>query len=297
MRGAPGNSGQAGNGPRRRAALEQIDNTRRRARDANEALNVARARLETVRAQAAPPTEDTRRQFQQQRFSFERTLEVETDRLASLRAELDSRTANRESDIRAAVLNSPEHVAMANGFLTQIGVLERLASENRTTAAIIILIDIISFGFDLAAVLAKVTSYVPTTYAALLASKTYVAEVKIVDSMMEELKSFERREPGEPRSCRRRQSWSTTVQAPAAPAGTRSEILGGGAPNGGAPNGGGPNSGGPNGGGPDGGGPDGGGPDGGGPDGGGPDGGGPDGGGPDGGGPDGPRPDSGQVRT
>ena len=50
------------------------------------------------------------------------------------------------------------------------------------------LIDVISFGFELAAVLAKVTSYVPTTYAALLARDAYLRVVRMVDEMMVELK-------------------------------------------------------------------------------------------------------------
>jgi hypothetical protein len=50
-----------------------------------------------------------------------------------------------------------------------------------------LLIDLTSFGFELAAVLAKVTSYVPTTYAALLARDAYMQVVHIVDEMMVQL--------------------------------------------------------------------------------------------------------------
>jgi hypothetical protein len=48
-------------------------------------------------------------------------------------------------------------------------------------------IDFVSFGFELAAVLAKMMSYVPTTYAALLARDAYMSDVRIVDGMMKVL--------------------------------------------------------------------------------------------------------------
>jgi hypothetical protein len=53
--------------------------------------------------------------------------------------------------------------------------------------AVIALIDLVSFSLELAAVLAKVTSYVPTTYAMLLARDAYLAAVRTVDEMVKEL--------------------------------------------------------------------------------------------------------------
>ena len=40
-----------------------------------------------------------------------------------------------------------------------------------------------SFGLELAAVLAKITSFIPTTYAALLARNAFILVVDIVDEM------------------------------------------------------------------------------------------------------------------
>jgi hypothetical protein len=96
-----------------------------------------------------------------------------------------------EQAIGRAIENAPDHVAADNGFLAGISELERIAERDTKIALIILLIDIISFGFELAAVLAKVTSYVPTTYAALLARDAYLRSARIVDEMMTQLKQSE----------------------------------------------------------------------------------------------------------
>lgn len=123
-----------------------------------------------------------------QRVAFEQTFDAENAELSRLKDELAKLTRGGEQAIGRAIENAPDHVAADNGFLAGISELERIAERDTKIALIILLIDIISFGFELAAVLAKVTSYVPTTYAALLARDAYLRSARIVDEMMTQLK-------------------------------------------------------------------------------------------------------------
>jgi hypothetical protein len=78
-------------------------------------------------------------------------------------------------------------VAYDGGFLAQLKVLEQMAQQDHKILAILLLVDFVSFGFELAAVLAKITSFVPSTYAMHLARDAYMDAVKIVDDMVAEL--------------------------------------------------------------------------------------------------------------
>jgi Domain of unknown function (DUF4407) len=191
IRGAPGNSGQAGYGLRYRAAMEQVTNAKARARAISNELATARSRLDTLRQQLPSTKETDLRRAQDQLPGFEKSLRDETAKLEGLKKELAEPTANRENKIRDAVLKAPDHARRDDGFLGQLIVLQQIAEENSKIAAVILLIDIVSFGFELAAVLAKVASYVPTTYATLLARDSYMRDVRIVDDMTFQLKMID----------------------------------------------------------------------------------------------------------
>jgi hypothetical protein len=199
IKGAAGNSGQVGNGPRRRAAMERVANARKHAEEINDALNAARTRLDALRKRSPSGNESMKRQFRDQRVTFEGSLDAESAKLAALKADLDSRIRNRESAIRSAVENSPDHVGLANGLLGQIAALEKIADENTKIFLIIILIDLVSLGLELSAVLAK-ASYVPTTYAALLASNAFMRAAHIADDINAELRAIDRQEHNQPES-------------------------------------------------------------------------------------------------
>ena len=188
IKAAPGNSGQVGNGPKRKAAMEQIANARNHAQESARALEAARARLDTLRSQHGSTNEAMKQQSHDQLPTFEKTLAAENARLTAMKDELARLTQGRGDAIRAALDKMPNHVRRDDGLLAQITVLELIAQGDSKIAAVIVLIDVISFGFELAAVLAKVTSYVPTTYAALLARDAYLRVVRMVDEMMVELK-------------------------------------------------------------------------------------------------------------
>jgi hypothetical protein len=198
IKGADGNSGQAGNGPRRRAAIEQAANARRHVQEVTDALTAARVRLAALRKQTPSANEEAKQQAHDQLPTFEETLRAEDAKLASVKNELTNLTTDREGAIQKAIEDAPNHVALESGLLTQIRVLEQIAKENSKIAAVILLIDVISFGFELAAVLAKVTSYVPTKYAALLASNAFMSAVRIADSMLAELNASESKNRAQP---------------------------------------------------------------------------------------------------
>jgi Domain of unknown function (DUF4407) len=186
IKGTIGNSGQAGNGPRHQAALEMVTNAKRRLREITDALTAARGRLDAS-SQSNAVTKDPQKQNQDRLQTFEATLAAEDASLTSLRSRLSELTAERENNIRKMVEAAPDHVARDEGLLARISVLERMAQADSKIAAVIFLIDLTAFGFELAAVLAKMTSYVPTTYAALLARNAYMRIVRIVDEMTHEL--------------------------------------------------------------------------------------------------------------
>jgi hypothetical protein len=195
---APGNSGQPGFGLRYRAAMEQVNKAKARAQDLDAKLNAARDRLETLRQQLSSSSDKVMQRAHDQLGGFEQTLNAENAKLAALKRELAQLTAGRETALRTAIENAPDHVARDDGFLAQIVVLEHMAEKDSKIAAVILLIDLVSFGFELAAVLAKVTSFVPTSYAALLARDAYMRAVRMADEIMIELKTMETRGQSEP---------------------------------------------------------------------------------------------------
>jgi uncharacterized protein YukE len=187
---APNNSGQAGQGPRYRAAMDQVKNAKAHAADIADALAKARGRLDALQGSV---TAETKQASHGQLTEFEQALKVANEKLTGLKAELDRLANGRESAIRRAVESAPDHISRQTGFLAQIVALERLAEEDRKIALVILLIDFVSFGLELAAVLAKVTSYCPTTYATLLARDAYLTSVRVADEVMTELKAIEAR--------------------------------------------------------------------------------------------------------
>jgi hypothetical protein len=187
IRGSQENSGVPGDGPRRRAAMEALDNARSDAAKVSAALDAARARIDVLHQQSAASDQTSAQRSETELPRFDAALATEEGKVRTLRDDLDRRTEHREEAIRAAVEAAPNYIPPANGVLSQIKALEHLAKDDPKIAVTIILVDVVSFGFELAAVLAKVTSYVPTLYTALLARNAYMRVVRLVDGMMAEL--------------------------------------------------------------------------------------------------------------
>lgn len=197
IKGSSANSGVPGPGPRHKAAIEQLADARSHAQDVARSLDAARGRLEALRGQISSANAEVRQRSQSQLPAFERAFAAESATLSAMKDHLSALTHGRDDAIRHAVENSPGYVGLDHGLLTQLAALKQIAQGDREIAAVILLIDLTSFGFELAAVLAKVTSYVPTTYAAFLARDAYLGAVRTVDAMAKELDRG-RRDDNEP---------------------------------------------------------------------------------------------------
>jgi hypothetical protein len=190
IRSAPGNSGRPGRGVRYRAAMEQVENDRAHASEVNRNVDAARARIDSIRERAPEANQAALAHSREQLPGFENKLKEENAKRAALKKELDDLIAGRESAIRNAIESAPDHVSFNGGFLASIMALEHISAEDSKIFLIIALIDVCSFGFELAGVLSKVTAYVPTKYSMIIARDSYMQAVRMADEMMTELKTF-----------------------------------------------------------------------------------------------------------
>ncbi len=206
IRGDPGNTGKPGAGPVREGAQERVLSATANAEAATKAANAAQARLDALRQQMTASQPDRIRQAQAQLPALEAEFRDETQRLSQLRAQVADLTQHREEAIRTGVDAAPNHVGYDDGLLGQLVALQHIARDPQI-AFVVALIDFVSFGLELAAVLAKVTSFVPTLYSALLARDAYLAAVGIAGQVEDELEKLQRRPvdtSDEGRSCHRR---------------------------------------------------------------------------------------------
>jgi hypothetical protein len=187
IRGTQANSGIAGDGPRRRAAMEAVSDAKDDVRQIAIALDAVRNRIDALHKESVSSEEASRQQSQSELPRFEAALATEDSKFHALQDQLAGLTKRRNDAIREAVEAALNQSPADSGFLAQIGALEHIAQADPKIAAVIILIDLTSFGFELAAVVAKVFSFVPTQYAALIASEAYLHVVRLVDEMMAEL--------------------------------------------------------------------------------------------------------------
>ena len=180
IKAAPGNSGVPGNGPVRAAAEERVQTATVERDDTVRELADARTRLEKLRQQARGAD---RGQLAKAAIpQVERDLGAARQDLAGLRKQLADRIKGRDEAVRHEIENSPEQVGRGTGMLAQLVALRRIAQDPEILA-VILLIDLTSFGLELAAVLAKVTTFIPTTYALLLARNAYLRAVETADEI------------------------------------------------------------------------------------------------------------------
>ena len=184
LRNSPGNSGTPGYGVRYRAAQERLRLAKARADEIEAALKNARAKIESLRAQNSVAAEATQQRAKSQLPEYERALHDAEAKLAQLKSELDRLSGGREEAIRRAAEASPQYVRRDTGFLAQVMALHQIAAEKPWIALIIGLIDVVSFSLELAAVLAKILCFIPTSYAILLVRETHLASLRIADELV-----------------------------------------------------------------------------------------------------------------
>jgi hypothetical protein len=124
-------------------------------------------------------------------ISFEGALDAEKANLARLKSELTKLTDDREAAIRRAVEQAPSYVPFEAGLLTRIRELDRISQESTKVMLVIILIDVCSFGFELAAILSKLLGNVPFEYSARYARNVYMRRVQIAEKMADDLEAID----------------------------------------------------------------------------------------------------------
>lgn len=184
---APGNTGIVGNGPHYRAAMAAVETAKQHAQEVAASLEAARSRLNELRKQLASSDKAEQERSHGELPGYEATLASEEAKLANLKAQLDSLIKGREDAIRHGVESAPDYVPLNNGFLAQVAALDEVARKNTQVHTFKLLIELISFGFELSALLAKTASALPSEYARLAARDAYLRAVRIVDELVAEL--------------------------------------------------------------------------------------------------------------
>ena len=177
-----GTSGIAGDGPMHRAAIEQVSDAKRRARDAAAEVEVARHRLDVLRQQNSTSDDAARQRAHGQLPEFESALATEITTLATLKDQYERLSQNREEEIRHDEESSPNYVPLNEGFLAQAGGLARIAESNPAQKFLVIAIEMTSFGFEFAVVLVAMM-LVPTQYSLLAVRDLYEETIRVADHM------------------------------------------------------------------------------------------------------------------
>jgi hypothetical protein len=117
-----------------------------------------------------------------------RGKEAQQARLANLQEEHKRLTADRERIIREAVEADPTYVPKDEGFIARLRALRQLMGDPEI-AIIVALFDLAFFGIELAAVLSKILTKVPSTYAVMLASEEHLSAFHAAKELARAIKS------------------------------------------------------------------------------------------------------------
>jgi Domain of unknown function (DUF4407) len=166
-----------GYGPARRAADERVANAARNAKSAADALTEAQSRLRELEGTIL--AENGRRSS----IAEARLKEIieakrtEETRLAEFEAEFQRLTNGRERAIRESVEADPNFIPKDEGFLARLRALKRLAADDPWGATMILLVDLMFVGIELAGVMAKTMSFIPMEYGRTLAKNEILRAV------------------------------------------------------------------------------------------------------------------------
>lgn len=137
-------------------------------------------------------------------------------RITALSAEVVERAASRADRIRAAVERDATYVPPERGILARLQVLAKLG-EDKWNFTFLLLLHAFFLGIELAAVLTKVLSSVPSSYAVRLAGEEYATEYETVDGVHKRISELGSGAPeagmGGPEGSTDRQPPSLTVEA------------------------------------------------------------------------------------
>lgn len=183
---ARGNSGQAGVGPRYRAAMQRVADAKAHAAEIDTEIGSARQRLDDLHEKLGTANQAKQHSAHDQLPGFEKALAAEQGKLQSLTDQLGQLTAHRNAAIEARVRSAPNYVPRSDGMLARLKALESIANEDSKAGYTILVVELVAFGLELAFVMCKVFAYVPTTYSALLAGDHYRRIVRIANEVAAE---------------------------------------------------------------------------------------------------------------
>jgi uncharacterized protein DUF4407 len=186
---APGNSGVPGAGPVRRAAEERVAIATRSVEAAAEALSRAQAQVGELRKGRTDAAERRSETAQARLAEVFKRRQAEEAKLAELEDEHRRLSAGREETIRASVESSPTHLPKNEGFLARVRALDRL-TRDRVILSVVILFELAWLAIELAAVFTKIATFVPATYARMLAAEDYGQAVKTAHDVASKINSY-----------------------------------------------------------------------------------------------------------
>jgi hypothetical protein len=184
--GEPGNSNEVGEGPRWKAGLERIAIAEGHAQKAAEALAAAQERLRQLQDSIAAETRARVKTVETRLAEVARGKQAEQARLAGLEEAYRRLTEDRERIIWESVQRDPAFVPKDEGLLARMRVLKKL-SDDPTIFTVIILFELAFFGIELAAVLCKITTFVPAMYSVMLAKEDYLRAITAAHDLAQEI--------------------------------------------------------------------------------------------------------------
>jgi hypothetical protein len=143
----------------------------------------ARKRIDALRAELEANGTAVKLQAHDQLPAFKQSLEDGEAKLHQLQEQLSASIRGRDATIEAAVEAAPDYVPRNDGLLNRLKVLEQITNSDHMLYLIACLIDLVSFGLELAAVLAKITVSIPSSAAALMVSEAYERIKRIADRL------------------------------------------------------------------------------------------------------------------
>lgn len=182
----PDTSGIAGYGPRRRAADEKIASAKRKLESATQDIEAAQKQIETLREALKDVGGSKRAAAEAKLPEIAIQRREKEQRLAIVEAELKKREHDRDRVVRTAFENDPGYHPREEGFLARLQALERISHQFHVKFVVIIF-HIGLFGIELAAVLAKIATFIPTSYTTILAWNDVVVPMKWVKRLKEEV--------------------------------------------------------------------------------------------------------------
>jgi hypothetical protein len=164
----PGTSGIPGYGPLRRAADEKVTSARRKLAGAVKDIEAAEKQVETLRESLKEVTGSKRLAAETKLAEIAVQRKEKEQRLAHVETDLRKREQTRERMVRTAFENDPAYRGKEEGFLARLEGLERI-SQQFHVKLVVILFHLGLFGIELAAVLAKIATFIPASYTRVLA--------------------------------------------------------------------------------------------------------------------------------